>query len=332
MAINPSLAYFFPCALIEDFSFAKLSDTITTEVKNKWSTTDNTELPISLDDVYLKNNRRSLKLAYASASPRQYAYRGDDGVDYDHSSWNNPYASDDDDGSWADNIGLWVYAVDHDQADDADLLSVGYGYASGSLEGTNWNTSVSETGKWKWMDVVVDMSNTDIEKFYVGVYSVAASGTLYVNGMTLFKRSTSNREVNVDSDGGSTTSATGLFNWQNGLAILVTGVQRTVFGYSVTGILDPKYYRQSTEQLQAMQTINTISQPILKMPMPKFTSISDNGYLKTYLFYTKFTAIGETTEEFIADPVVITDVSLSHVAGKPNIVSVTMNLRRFSGV
>ena len=329
--VSPSLAFLFPCALIEDFTLAKISTSPTVETKNKWSTTSNTELVLSLDEQYRHDNRKSLKLTY-NTTDRRYAIRGDDGVDYDHTSWDNPFASTDDNASLFDHLGMWIYAASHDYVDDSDLFNFGYYYGTSSSASSYWNASVGETGKWIWLDDSVTLSGGDVERFFVGVDKNAA-GTIYLNGFVAFKRSTSNAVVGADSYGATSTTATGSFDWKNGLGFIATSIRDNTHSYSVSGYLHPKHYRKCKEQLKAMQTTNLVVDDILKSPVQKYSCISDTGYVKTYLFYTKFTGPGETANlEMIAQPVVIGDVSFDHRAGEPHIIPFSMTLHKFYGV
>lgn len=331
MATKTHLSYLFPCALVEDFTFAELASTITTEEKNKWSTTDNGTLAISLNDTYNIDNRTSMKIDIKSPS-NEDAVRGIDGTDYDHTSVCNAYGDTVDDFGDFDTMGMWVYTTSVDQADDGDMISLGYYYGTASGDSTTWNASVNDTGKWLWFDDSVDFSGGDVERVYVRGNRGSAGGDVYCNTITAFNRSTSNMDVATDSAGNGTTSATGNFDWQNGLAFISTSLSDGFTYYNLNGILDPRYYRESIAQLKSMVTVGLNSHPLLTKPFPKYSTIRDPHGVKTYLFQM-YTKGPEETSKVITKsvPVILSDLQITHT-NHPHVVKFSLRLNKFVGV
>ena len=329
--------YLYPCALIDDFTFGQLSSTITTEVANKWSTTDAEATP-SLDDVKTKVNKRSLKIAYSATASRRYITRGVDGTAYTALTWNNPFgvAINDDvsDASWADTFGYWIYTDTDVYTDDNDLLK--FTYETTDNDGTasvNWPDNVDTTDQWIWADQSIDMQYDGIDRFRFGV-DHAGTGNIYLNSPMVFKKSTSHVSVTDSTDSGAdTTAATGSFDWTNGIGLVVTGITRTYTGYSVTCFVDPKYYKECIDQLLNMRTFGIIKHAITRGGYSKISAIRDLGYLKTYLFYGEFNGPTDSDHyEMISDPVVISSVNINHVSGKPHIPQITLELVKYTGV
>lgn len=329
------LMYLFPCALIEDFTFAHLGDTITTEEENKWSTT-NAEATPSLDEVYLKNNKKSLKIAYSTPTAR-YVTRGIDQTDIDHSSWNNPFgqalSSATDDATWATSFGYWIYTDTDVYSDDNDLLK--FGYETSDNDATtyvDWPSNVDTTGKWIWADQEIDMQYDNIDRFRFRV-DHAGSGNIYINNLCLLKKSTSHISVYDSTDEGGTNAATGNFDWTNGLGLIVTSISRTLTGLVINAHVQPQYYRQCIDQLFSMMTTGVFTHSILRGGYHKVTSIQDLGYLKTYLFTGEFHDPETTSHyEMFAEPVVISNVTINHTSGKPHLPGITIEMIKYTGV
>jgi len=331
MATKKHLAYLFPCALLEDFTFAELATTILTEEKNKWSTTDNGALTITLNDVYGIDNRKSLKLDI-NTSGNEEAVRGIDGTDYDHTSICNAFGSTGDSLTPFNTMGMWVYSTDFDQADEANMIKIGYYYATASEASSSWNSSAGTTDEWLWFDDAVTLSGGNIERCFIRA-NKANGGDVYCNTLVAFKRSTSNRDVATDSADNGTNSATGLFDWENGLSFISTGLTDNFAYYTLSGILDPEYYRESVAQLKAMVTVGLKSHPLMKQPYPKYSTLRDPNGIKTYLFqiYSKGT---EESSKVITKsvPVILSNLNLNHASGKPHVIKFSVRLNKFVGV
>lgn len=325
--------------MVESFTYGTIAGNSSVETFNQWSTSDSND-SLAFDDEITWNDRRSLKLTYSGTGTKTYFTKGIDGTPYTHTSWNNPIGSGSSSYPYADptsytNFGMWVYPATHDYVDNNTMLDIGYFDLDnlGPISGY-WNSSVGVTGEWQWFDTAATMSYSDVDRYFIGINS-ASSGTLYANTLCTFRRSTSNRSVSSDSTDSSTTSATGNFTWKNGLAVVINNITETQFGYSISGILDHKYHRQSRKQLLEMMTVGLNTHPILRKSMPKFSSIKDECNLKTYLFINKSESpydSGTTNLETIADVVLISNVTFNHVQGKPHIIRFTADLVKFSGV
>lgn len=331
-------AYLFPCALIEDFSNAKLSSPLTTEAFNRWSTTNSTQCNISVNDKFIKDNYRSLKISYNSTTARRYVNRGVDGTVYDVSSVNNPLGEETgythSDFSNYTNIGAWVYADTHDQADDADMLQFGYqDYGDNGPTMVNWNSSVGETGKWCWFDDAIDFQYTKVDRFTIGVDS-SSSGNVYINNLVAFKRSTSNKGVYDGSDKAGVTSATGIYNWDNGITFLLTGLDFNNNVFNVTGLLVGNDYRDLLKQITSMETKGLQTYNPVRNPVLKSHSVRDLGNVKTYLFMTesKGPNDSDSNREMYVEPVVISNLAINHVGGSPHIIRFTAKFIKYGGV
>jgi len=338
MTPNPvAVAYLFPCALIEDFTHARLCSSLETEEFNKWSTSSITSCNISLDETVLKNNRKALKISYTSPST-QYVSRGLDGTEYDHSSVNNPLGSqsghEDADFSDYTNMGAWIYTTTHDQADDADMIKFGYNDTDDNGPTmSNWNSSVGETGKWCWMDEEVDFQHTKVDRFMIGVDS-SSSGAVYFNNLVVFKRSTSNKPVYDASDKGSTNAHTSDYTWQNGITFVATNIISSYDSIALNGLILGDDYRDLIKQLRYMETRGVTTYAGLQSPDLMYHSIRDLGKVKTYLFMTEFKGPndGSANREMYVEPVIITDLNFTHRAGVPHAVQFSCTLLKFTGV
>ena len=326
---NPiSSAYFFPCALIEDFTNAQLSSDTDVAEKNKWSTVSDTLATTSINDIYTKNNFRSLKVAYTASAARTVV-RGVSGTDYDISSVNNPLGADPADFSSYDHLGMWIYStLEHD--DGEDILKLGYYYDGGSTF-VSWNSS-AEKDKWRWLDESIDLSNTDVSRFAYTIESTSA-GDFYFNNLVAFKRSTSNVPVYDASDKGATTVATGTFDWSNGLGFALTGFSADNNTYNVSGLIFGTNYEKLVAQLRAMETKGLVTSAPIRNPQPKCHSVQDFGYTKTYLFMTEVQGPGDTaSKELYVEPVVIKKLTFNHQGGSPHIIPFSCTLVKYGGI
>jgi hypothetical protein len=114
---------------------------------------------------------------------------------------------------------------------------------------------------------------------------------------------------------------------------MVTNITRTLTGYNLSAFLQPGYYRQSIDQLLHMRTAGVITHDILRGGYHKVSAIKDLGYIKTYLMYTEFNSPEDSSHyEFLAEPVVISDVTISHLSGHPHIPTISMDLVKYTGV
>jgi len=316
--------------------FAELASDIETEEKNKWSTTSNSELLPSFEYFKAYDNKRTLKLSYDTTAER-YALKGIDGVDFDHTTWSNPYGTDSgheySDISWATNIGMWIYTDTHDYNDDSTMFKVLYHDVNNNGPSyLYWNSSVGETNKWVWFDDELTTTNKRVDRVGIGI-DKSESGNIYINTIVIFKRKCSNAQVYDASDNGGTNAATGEYTFDNGLKFTLTGLENSDNSIKISGLIHGSDYREVERQLMMMKTTGVTIDNILGKPMPKVSSMSDFGEVKPYLFYSVYNAKGDSSnKEMAATPVVISSLSTTHPPGKTGIISFTAVLIKLGGV
>lgn len=332
------ICYLFPCVLVSDFTYEKIASDDETEEADKWSRDEpaGETLTIDFDYTHFWEARRSLKVIYDTTSDG-WAVRGKAGETLSETSLNNPYGINSADFDWDElpsdkiNVGMWLRCSAHTGNDDSTLLTFQKvtGISSSSV---NWNSSVSHTDRWEWWDDQISgLSN--VERFRVGFDSSDEAGTIYIDSICLFNKTASNIKANNSSENDTLNDATNEYNWKNGVGLLINNYTRTGSSIDISGIIIGDDFRLVEKQLKSMETKGISSYNPVEGPFPRFNSIRDFGYLKTYLFTSKVSKSNNNGYNTDIDniPVIITNVSIDHQKKKPGIVPFTMKLIKFSG-
>lgn len=327
------ICYLFPAVLVSDFTYEEIASDDETEEFNKWSVGDST---IGMDFNYkdFKNARRSLEIGYDSTE--RYAIRGESGSDLDVSSINNPYGVSHDGFNWYDtpsnklNVGMWVNCEDDVYSDENNLLK--FEMNGDSDRSTYWNSSIQHTDRWEWWDDTLDETN-NVETFKLYFDTSAGTGSMKIDTIVLFNKSTSNIATYEDSTNASTNSPTNKYNWENGLGFMVTSYKRSGHNININGLILGDDYREAQAQLQAMETKGLSEHYPVEGPYPKYDSIKEYEKVKTYLFQSKSKKVGESGYNYDWDNIVVilTDVSINRQKKKPGYIPFSATLKKFSG-
>jgi len=329
-----------PCVLLGDFGTARLADTITTEQRYRWSTTDDTNFNIDLTRAQAITNRKSLRIGTTGATATgDNALYGDFGVNVDKTDIMNAFGDDANDLTWCTNLACWLYHTD-DVFDGGDTDEFKFMLSNGGTEAVPtgvevyWPSTFDTTDRWIWATGTPDVGSfavngDNVERWgFMATDVFTADSYFYINGFVAYRTtlSTASHDYThtngIDLGFSSSYIPTGWNSWR------VTG---NLIG-SLDTDSDIRLY-DLERQLHSMQTLGLSHLQPIRSPSPKYQALPDCDNIKTYLMLQEET-LGEAGGSYVtsAVPVIITNVSTEWVAPSKNLLAFSFDAHRFAGV
>jgi len=284
-----------PCVLLGDFGVTMLADTLTTEQRYRWNTSDAVNFNIDHTRAQAIVNRRSLRIGTT-------ALTGNPAEDLCYYGLVSNNGGTDVDVNWTS---------DFDTADKWEWIS-------STPDGGTFAANGDNISHWGFK------GNDDALAGYT------AASYFYINNFVAYRNvlSTTSHDytftngIKLDS---SSYIPTGWNSWR------VTG---NIVGPLDAAATPRSRIYDLERQLHEMATLGVAELQPLRRPSPKYQALSDCDNIKTYLMLQTET-LGSSdgwTVVTSAVPVIITNVSTEWVAPSKNLVSFSFDALRWAGV
>ena len=333
-----------PCVLLGDFGVTMLADTLTTEQRYRWNTSDAVNFNIDHTRAQAIVNRRSLRIgttALTGNPAEDLCYYGLVGTPVDETDIMNAFGNDVNDLTWCTNLGAWLYHTDDTyDTDDPDQFVMYISNNGGTDVDVNWTSDFDTADKWEWISSTPDggtfaangdnISHWGFKGNDDALAGYTAASYFYINNFVAYRNVLSTTSHDYTFTNGiklhsSSCIPTGWNSWR------VTG--------NIVGPLDAAATPRSRiydleRQLHEMATLGVAELQPLRRPSPKYQALSDCDNIKTYLMLQTET-LGSSdgwTVVTSAVPVIITNVSTEWVAPSKNLVSFSFDALRWAGV
>jgi hypothetical protein len=321
-----------PCVLLGDFGVTQLADTITTEQRYRWSTTDATNFNIDHSRAQALFNRKSLRIATTAATAAgDNALYGVSGTDVDKTDIMNAFGNDVNDLTWCTNLGCWMYHTDDVyNAGDPDEFKMVI-TDNGTDIDVYWTSDFDTVDKWIWVSGTpgagsFSANGDNIEQWgYKATAAFTASSYFYLNSYVAYRTTLS--------------TASDDYTHTNGIKLDSSSYIPTGWNsWRVTGNIVGDHPMDLAHQLHMMETVGLAPLDPIRRPTPKYQALADCDNIKTYLMLVQETLgprlfsqnSGKTVTSAI--PGIVSNVSTEWVAPSKEIISFSFDFSRFAGV
>lgn len=321
-----------PCVLLGDFGTSMLADTITTEQRYRWSTTDATNFNIDHTRAQALVNRKSLRIATnAATAGGDNALYGVSGTDVDKTDIMNAFGNDVNDLTWCTNLACWLYHTDDVyNAGNPDEFKMVLTNNAVDID-VYWPSSFDTADTWSWVTSTPDAgtfaaNGDNIEQWgFKATAAFTAASYFYINNYIAYRSTLSTASDDY-------THTNGINLWSS--SYIPNGWN----SWRVTGNIVGDRPMDLAHQLHEMETIGLSKIDVIRRPTPKYQALQDCDNIKTYLMYQEeplgprlFAANAGNTST-LAVPVIITNVTTEWVAPSKEILTFSFDAHRFAGV